>query len=512
MADQPGTVFFDPPASAPSNRDRLLSAIGSLLGHPISFYRRLVDLTGNVKAALLLSQSIYWTRRGRDIDRSGGWFHKTSEQWAWETGLSPKEQSHARDALKALALVDERRTGLPARLHFRLNTEQLGRALAERIAVDPRSVDWDDTAMAAEMLGPSVAYHRTLAAIAGGVHAGLMLSRALQLTRLPSRQPLDGWICSSAARWTEEIGLTRREQETARRDLVKAGVWEEALRGMPSSLVGRVRLDRLLSLLTDGAPPATAVGAAQPADQAEQAEQAEPSNPAAPPAPPAQSAHSAQVAQAAQVRVDTSGQVAQKNETGMAPPHSLVSPKPPSLFQPIRHQCFDESAISLIQWITSELPLQPPQNAAREATAPFRTAGCGGGDELIFPDRMQAEDRAAARQLLRQSGEQAQVLLDELAGRLQANGVRSSPVGYLRGLVNRAAAGSFVAEHASGIASERRQRQKAADECREREAEERRLEAERATPEYQARVRTEREKLSRLRDDLKRRLGQGPPR
>jgi predicted nucleotidyltransferase len=85
-------------------------------------------------------------------------------------------------------------------------------------------------------------------------------------------------------------------------------------------------------------------------------------------------------------------------------------------------------------------------------------------------------------------------------------------VGYLRGLVNRAAAGSFVAEHASRIASERRQRQKADDERREREAEERRLEAERATPEYQARIRAQREKLSRLRDDLKRRLGQGPPR
>ena len=101
---------------------------------------------------MLLSQSIYWTRRGRDIAEKGGWFHKTTEQWAWETGLSPKEQSNARDALKVLALVDERRMGLPARLHFRVNMERLASRLAERIAVYPRSANWENMAMVAEML------------------------------------------------------------------------------------------------------------------------------------------------------------------------------------------------------------------------------------------------------------------------------------------------------------------------------------------------------------------------
>ena len=488
MADQPGTASVDPSVSAPlapATRAAPLSVIWSLLGRPVAFYRRLVDLTGNVKAALLLSQAIYWTRRGRDIAEQGGWFHKTTEQWAWETGLSSKEQSNARDALKVLALVDERRMGLPARLHFRLNTEQLGRVLAERIAVDPRSADWDDTAMVAEMLGPSVTYHRALADIAGGVHAGLMLSRALYLTRLQQRRQRDGCIGNSAARWSEEIGLTRREQETARRDLARAGVWEEALRGMPPSLAGRVRLDRLLSLLTDRASQATLQTAALGANL--------------------------QAAQAGQVCVGTAVSVAQKGESSLWHSHILVSPKPPSLFHPKRHHCFDESAIPLIQQEITSVLLQPPQDSTREAKAPVQPGG-GGGDDLIFPDRMLAEDRVAARQLLRQSGEQAQVLLDELAGRLQANGVRSSPLAYLRGLITRAAAGSFVAELASRIASERRQRQKAADERREREAEERRLEAERATPEYQARIRAEREKLSRLRDDLKRRMGQGPPR
>jgi hypothetical protein len=108
------------------------------------------------------------------------------------------------------------------------------------------------------------------------------------------------------------------------------------------------------------------------------------------------------------------------------------------------------------------------------------------------------EECAAARLLPRQSGDQAQVLLDELAGRLEAKGVRSSPVAYLRGLIARAAAGSFVAGLALRIAAERQQRQRAVDQRHEREAEERRLEAERATPEYQAKTRAQREKISRL--------------
>jgi hypothetical protein len=477
VADKLGTASVDPSAWAPATPDAPLSVIWSLLGRPIAFHRRLVDLTDNVKAALLLSQSIYWTRRGRDIAEKGGWFHKTTEQWAWETGLSPKEQSNARDALKVLALVDERRMGLPARLHFRVNMERLASRLAERIAVYPRSANWENMAMVAEMLGPSVTYHRALVDIAGGVHAGLMLSRALYLTRLQHRRQHDGWICNSAARWSEEIGLTRREQETARRDLARAGVWEEALRGMPPSLAGRVRLDRLLSLLTDRASQATL-----------------------------------QAAQAGQVCVGTAVSVAQKGESSLWHSHILVSPKPPSLFHPKRHHCFDESAIPLIQQEITSVLLQPPQDSTREAKAPVQPSGGGGGDDLIFPDRMLPEERAAARLLLRQSGEQAQVLLDELAGRLQANGVRSSPVAYLRGLITRVAAGSFVAELATRIASERRQHQKAADERCAREAEERRQEAERATPEYQARIRTQREKISRLLVDMKRRMGQGPPR
>ena len=99
----------DPWQSA--QQERALATLWPLLGRHIAFHRRLVDLTANVKAALLLSQSIYWTRHGRDIAQTGGWFLKTTEQWQMETGLSAREQSAAREVLRELAILNEQRVG-----------------------------------------------------------------------------------------------------------------------------------------------------------------------------------------------------------------------------------------------------------------------------------------------------------------------------------------------------------------------------------------------------------------
>lgn len=129
-----------------------------------------------------------------------------------------------------------------------------------------------------------------------------------------------------------------------------------------------------------------------------------------------------------------------------------------------------------------------------------------GGGDLIFPKQMLPKERQAARLLLRRYGDQAQCLLDELAGRLQVRGVRLSPVAYLRGLIARAAAGSFVPELGPRVAAEREQRQKDAIRRREREAEEQRLAAERATPEYQARALAQRQKVRQMIDELKVRM------
>lgn len=422
MTEFSDAAGFDPAPSDVSRITAPLAVVWPLLGRHIAFHRRLVDLTASVKAALLLSQSLYWTRHGRDIAENGGWFFKTSEQWERETGLSPKEQATAREVLRRQCLLEEQRMGIPARLHYRLCLDELGARLAEQLTLTQSGRDWTDRAMVAELLGPSLAYHRTLAGLAGGVHAGLLLSRALHLTRLQTRRRLDAWIGNSSARWFAELGLTRREQETARRDLARLGLWEETLKGIPPNLTARIRLDSLLTLLTQRA----AVG---------------------------RSAHET----AGQTRGNRANRDAQKGETRLWQSHMLVSPKAPNQICRNRHHCFAESAIVLINRSTSDL-LQPQDT--RHALHDSVIAS-GGGD-LVFPEQLLPEERAAAGHLLKDCGPQAQVLLDELAGRLRARGVRSSPIGYLRGLILRATTGTFVPELGPRLAAQRAKRQEEA--------------------------------------------------
>ena len=130
------------------------------------------------------------------------------------------------------------------------------------------------------------------------------------------------------------VGLTRREQETARRDLVRAGLWEECLRGIPPSLVARIRLDCLLTLLTEDVSPARAtdlrgvdperdVGAANDSP---------------------------------------------KSDSRLWHPRSLATPNPPRQFGPTREHGSPESAALLMNHSTGE-SLQP-QNTGSPTPAP----------------------------------------------------------------------------------------------------------------------------------------------
>jgi hypothetical protein len=442
-----------------------LAIIWPLLGRHIAFHRRLVDLTASVKAALLLSQAIYWTRHGRDLADRGGWFFKTAEQWSWETGLSAKEQATARDILRELAILHEQRIGIPAKLHFRVGIEQLGALLAERIGRLSGGIDGDVGTALAELLGPSIAYHRILAEITGGVHAGLLLSRALHLTRLQMKRQMDAWIGHSAARWTDDTGLTRREQEGARRVLMQIGVWEELLAGMPPRRLARPRLDGLLALLVASRSGANArVAPMRLAESEVSADRAAPNG-----------------------------------ETGLWSSHTLVLPKAPKLFYPNRHHSFAENANPYIERSTQDL-LQPPQ--AIQAVRNDGASVSGGGD-LVFPDILLAEERIAARRLVLRCPDHAQELLDELAARLQANAVQTTPLAYLRGIVKRALAGDFIPEAGLRITLARREQAQALIHRQQREADAQRLAAAAPMSATPARRAARRAQLQQLRDALR---------
>ena len=477
---QQASAQFDSQVCEGLNSPASRLEVWSLLGRPIAFHRRLVDLTGSVKSALMLSQSLYWTRHGRYVAQNDGWFYKTSAQWTLETGLSLKEQSTARAALKATGILQERRTGVPARLYFRLNLNELRARLCEPgdasvrlgpeldASADLRSDNARDWALLAQLLGPTVAYHRVLSDIAGGIHGALMLSRALALTRAPHHRQPEAWIGRSATQWCADLGLSRREQETARRELLRTGVWEESLIGTVRTLRARLKIARLHALLTH-----------------------EQANPQIAPHQGGEPGCG-----------NATSRVSQKGESSMWDCHILVLPKPPRQFRRNRHP-------TDIPMTTRYLLQQAqPEQHAPKAAARVQTL-CGGEpnvDELIFPLGMLDDEQKAARLHLRGCPDRAQTLLDELAGRLALKGVRTSAVAYLRALVAREQAGTFVPELAPGVADARAQRHRVSQLQQQRQAEELRRQAERETPEYQARVLLQRKKLSELQADMKRRL------
>jgi hypothetical protein len=466
---------------------RAIETLWPLLGRHIAFHRRLVDLTASVKAAVLLSQSIYWTRHGRDIDEAGGWFLKTTGQWRMETGLSAREQDTARLVLRDLAIIEEQRIGFPARLHFRLCLDQLDALLSDRIGRPAGGLDWADGAAVAELLGPSLAYHRRLAGIGGGVHAGLLLSRALYLTRLQARRQLQAWVGNSIAEWTQQIGLTRREQETARQELARAGIWEEIRVGVPPQRLARIRLDCLLALLAGDesghaarivSPLSPECGV--PTINVRQEEQTS--------------------MQESHIHVSTKApiQFRQKRQYSFDKNATTVSTKPPLQFQQKRHPSFDKSAKLSKQRSTRVLVQQPltGETIADEGWSQGR------GGDLILPESLLPEERAAAFLLLKPCAQQAQALLDELSARMQARAVHTSPLAYLRGLVRRALAGEFVPELGQRVAASRRRHGEELILRQQREAEQQRVVAECATPEREAKLASRRADMRQIADAM----------
>ncbi|OQC17867.1 hypothetical protein [Candidatus Skiveiella danica] len=93
-----------------------------------------------------------------------------------------------------------------------------------------------------------VSFHRCLVPVAGGVTAALMLSQAIWITET-LESASSGWFMCSQEQWTQETGLTRWEQETARRALRRAGLLVERRLGMPAKLWFRVCPDAVLRAL-----------------------------------------------------------------------------------------------------------------------------------------------------------------------------------------------------------------------------------------------------------------------
>lgn len=88
-----------------------------------------------------------------------------------------------------------------------------------------------------------VAYYPKLVKITGSVNAAIFLSQLGYWT--PKAADPNGWVYKTQAEWETETGLTRWEQETARRQLRDRGILTETKRGMPARLFFQIDVEAL---------------------------------------------------------------------------------------------------------------------------------------------------------------------------------------------------------------------------------------------------------------------------
>lgn len=98
-----------------------------------------------------------------------------------------------------------------------------------------------------DLVGQPVAIYPGFKVLGAGLTGTSFLSQAVYWTERTS----NGWFYKSRDEWEAETGLSRSEQELARKKLVAIGVLEEARKGIPCRLHFRVDTDALMAILSD---------------------------------------------------------------------------------------------------------------------------------------------------------------------------------------------------------------------------------------------------------------------
>ncbi len=88
-----------------------------------------------------------------------------------------------------------------------------------------------------------IAFHRSLVSLTGSVTAALMLGQACYWDERTDDP--EGWFWKTRDEWEDETGLTRWEQEAARRKLREHGFLQEKLAGVPARMYYRVDFEAI---------------------------------------------------------------------------------------------------------------------------------------------------------------------------------------------------------------------------------------------------------------------------
>lgn len=413
----------------------------------VAFHPRLVQLTGRVTAGLLLSQALYWSRKlALSEPARQGWFWKTREDWRNETGLSRREQDYSRRILKDLGLWQERRVGMPAKMWYRIDLDALGRLL------EPEAFegwDWRNDRALLQLLGRPFLFYRTLSDVTGAATSAVLLSNLLgyERGRLKGGESLAGWRQYQFDILHQQTGLSRHEMIGARKALREVELIAERCLGMPPKVEWQVNLGRLIGLLSAG----------NRRSAADDLELRQPDNSAGSQATTqfSENVPSCLPESGKQDCWNPANKIAENRQTGNPETRQLdfrkrtnrKSGNAPSSWAD-SGQSDGRNPENLYVCRTTGLSTTtptPPTPSPQPAAHPIPPDGRRWFDQLVWPKALLPEERPWVIKVLADVPEQAQLLLDELAGQT-ANGskVIATPVNYLSKLASKARDGSFV--------------------------------------------------------------------
>ena len=465
------------PPPALQSRSARLGRVLSLLGQGVlAFHPRLVQLTGSLSSALMLSQSLYWTRIKAERGDKDAWFWKTRESWRAEIGLSRHEQDSARKRLLLAGVVEERRAGMPARLWFRVDLDRLAHALDQDFT---GHWDWHDQQALARMLGRPLLVYRIVATLCGSVTSAVLLSRLLMSERILARSEkagdLDPWRRFDVAEVLRTTGLTRAEYYHARKQLRSLGLIEERRIGIPPRSEYRIQLEQLAVALEQQLTPISVTTTATDTTPGTVIHR-----------PDAAPQRVLDLGQEAQNEATTRvvDQLAGIDTDSMRVNHIQGCGKPANKDAAKPHPDYPESGqLNLAipanlmagnkthRWpdsghpikklttctSTTEEHLPPTPSQVQHTSVPAAGNEVGGGGclhALIWPTTLLPSERPIAEQLLVSIPDLAQLVLDELAGQALQT-VIHKPLAYLRRLVEQARVGQFIPVVAARISEGR---------------------------------------------------------
>ena len=195
----------------------------------VAIYRCLIDITGSLKAAAMLSQLIYWTRVSKEVAERDGWIFKSIAQMEAETGLTVREQRTCKIRLLDTNLIQTCRKGVGAALAIKVNLDTMAEMIAKSSGTDDQFgltlADLQNTSSLyfRKHFSKRIAYHRDLVSLTGCINSAVLLSCVLNdAVGLVSQHPhlqRHAFATLTAADWEERTSLSYKSQLTARNRL-----------------------------------------------------------------------------------------------------------------------------------------------------------------------------------------------------------------------------------------------------------------------------------------------------